>query len=325
MSAAEPEVVAPETPETGKKSRSRNGAKPEVMGTLVEVAPKDLVIEPRREGVDINNLMVHAVQTGNIDTMERVMAIRRELKAEAAKEAFFTALSAFQSECPVIKKSKQGGGGKYWYAPLDVILKMAGPVITRHGLSFKIVTRVEDSPEKGKPSVIFATCHVYHELGHSESSEFSVPVDPSFVNVLKMNEPQAFASASTYAKRYAFCNAFGILTGESDDDGQSAGRYTPNEARAARAPVTQPRETPTAQKAAAQKANGSTKRVDLEPAGEGEAIDANTIKGLSAAMEHAKLGQQEFQKRFPALAGLEQVKKTDSRVVMSWIASPSEN
>ena len=33
-----------------------------------------------------------------------------------------------------------------------------------------------------------------------------------------MNTPQKFASALTYAKRYAFCNAFGILTADEDDD-----------------------------------------------------------------------------------------------------------
>jgi hypothetical protein len=37
-----------------------------------------------------------------------------------------------------------------------------------------------------------------------------------------MNEPQRFASALTFAKRYAFCNAFGILTGDEDDNAEKA-------------------------------------------------------------------------------------------------------
>jgi hypothetical protein len=112
---------------------------------------------------------------------------------------------------------------------------------------------------------------------------------------------------------------------EGDDDEQ---RITPHEAREAKArqPVSQPRQTPTAQRAEAQKTNGGTKgRVQIEPAGEGEAIDANTLKGLQAAMEHATLGQSDFTTRFPKLAGLEQVKKTDARVIMSWIADPTRN
>ena len=322
---AEAEVIAPETPETGKKSRSRNGAKSELPGTLVEVAPKDLVIEPRREGVDINMLMAHAVQTGNIDTMERVMAIRRELKAEAAKEAFFAALSAFQQECPVIKRKKpvyekdRQKGVRYYYAPMDDIVRIVSPLLTKHGLSYSIVSKVEKSDGD---QWLLATCTVHHDLGHNEESEFRVPLMFSDF----MNRQQSFGSASTFAKRYAFCNALGILTGDDDNDARSNG-ISPNEARAARQPVSQPRETPTAQRAAATKAaNGETKeKAQLEPAGEGEGIDANTIKGLSAAMEHARLGQEDFQKRFSGLNGLEQVKKTDSRVVMSWIADPTKN
>jgi hypothetical protein len=318
MSAAEPEVVQPElAPDTpAKKKRGQP-----LPGTLVEVAAKDRVveIEPHREGVDINTLMVHAVQTGNIDTMERVMAIRRELKAEAAKEAFFAALSAFQAECPIIKKTKAVKDGNtllYHYAPLDKIVEMVGPLLTQHGLSYKIVTEIVRMD--GGDDLFSATCEVYHETGHSESSEFRVPIGPG---TRIMSKPQIVAAAGTFAKRYSFCNALGILTGDEDTDA----RYIPNEVRAARQPVSQPRQTPTAQRAEAQKANGGSARVDLEPAGEGEAIDANTIKGLTLAMEHAKLGDAEFKARFPQLSGLEQVKKSDSRVVMSWVADPSKN
>ena len=45
-------------------------------------------------------------------------------------------------------------------------------------------------------------------------STFKVPIDKEGY----MNAPQKFASALTFAKRYAFCNAFGILTGDEDDD-----------------------------------------------------------------------------------------------------------
>ena len=38
-----------------------------------------------------------------------------------------------------------------------------------------------------------------------------------------MNEAQKAASALTFAKRYSFCNAFGILTGDEDDDSVVSG------------------------------------------------------------------------------------------------------
>jgi hypothetical protein len=63
------------------------------------------------------------------------------------------------------------------------------------------------------------TCIVHHVKGHAEASSFRAPVDSG----AKMNEMQRSASSLTYAKRYAFQNAFGILTGDQDDDGRGAG------------------------------------------------------------------------------------------------------
>ena len=42
-----------------------------------------------------------------------------------------------------------------------------------------------------------------------------------------MNAPQKYASAYTYASRYAFCAVTGILTGSEDDDAQGAGDPQP--------------------------------------------------------------------------------------------------
>lgn len=306
MSAVEADVLPPEPAKSARTKRSNGSA--------------STAMEPKREGVDINTLLATAVQTGHLETMERVMAIRRELKQEAAREAFFAALSSFQSECPIIKKTKSvkdsSGATRYHYAPLDVIVRVVAPLLTKYGLSYTIESKIIGTGDEG---ALEAICKVYHEAGHMEESRFSVPVEPPKF----MSKPQTFGAASTFAKRYAFVNALGILTGDDDNDAREAPSRTPP---AARQPVSQPRQTPTAQRAEVDKANGNGKqKADLDPAGEGEAIDVNTVKGLAAAMEHATLGQDEFKKRFPKLAGLEQVKKTDTRTVMSWIADPIRN
>lgn len=43
---------------------------------------------------------------GPVDTMERIPAMRRDLKAEFAKEAFDQAMAKFPMECLVIEKRK---------------------------------------------------------------------------------------------------------------------------------------------------------------------------------------------------------------------------
>ena len=146
-----------------------------------------------------------------VETMERLLAMRTQLKAEAAKEAYNTAMSAFQSECPTIVKSSsvkgKDGKDRYKFAPLDAILKTVKPLLKTHGFSYSVDTIVEEN-------WVTVMCKTTHSDGHSEVSQFKVPVDKDGY----MSQPQKFASALTFAKRYAFCNAFGILTGEEDDD-----------------------------------------------------------------------------------------------------------
>ena len=154
-----------------------------------------------------------------VETMERLLAMRREYKAEQAKEAYITAMSQFQEECPIIRKDKKvnnkDGTLRYTYAPIDSILRQTKHLIQKYGFSYTIDTTVDEK-------WVDAVCKVTHQLGHSETSNFKVPIDPRAF----MNEAQKFASALTFAKRYAFCNAFGILTGDQDDDSIVSGKET---------------------------------------------------------------------------------------------------
>ena len=147
----------------------------------------------------------------SVDTIERLLAMRRELQTEFAKKEYDKAMSGFQAKCPIIKKTRQvknkDGSVRYNFAPIEAIVEQVKDILQEFGFSYSINAKTVDSA-----MVIY--CKVTHLAGHSETSEFSVPID----NSAFMNEAQKVASASTFAKRYAFCNAFGILTGEDDDD-----------------------------------------------------------------------------------------------------------
>jgi hypothetical protein len=176
---------------------------------------KDLELPERKEivPVDPQALLSQAVEKNlPIETMERLFALRRELKAEMAKDAYYSDLSLFQEECPIIEKKKNGavtksGKVKYKYAPLEDIIKQVKSFIKKYGFSYIIKT-------KNEPDKLTAICEVHHNLGHTESVPFTVPIEKNDY----MTASNRVASASTYAKRYAFCNAFGIVTMDSDDD-----------------------------------------------------------------------------------------------------------
>ena len=162
------------------------------------------------------NLLAAAIERElPVESIERLLAMRRELKQEAAREAFFDALSALQSNMPEIPKAKKvfdkHGKHRYSYASLDQIIKTVQPLLKAHGFSYTMV------PAQDEGTQFTATIVTHHVEGHEETTSFTVPIDTESY----MNAPQKVGSARTFAMRYAFCNAFGILTTDEDDDAGS--------------------------------------------------------------------------------------------------------
>lgn len=172
---------------------------------------KAIVVKKQDSSVD--SFITQALASNaNVETMEKLFALRERVKAEQAKEAFVKALSKFQSECPKIDKTKKvmnkdGTTVRYKFAPLDVIVEQIKKVVAQNGFSYTWDV-------KNEVGFITAVATITHELGHSQASEFKIPIDKEGY----MTEPQKYASALTFAKRYSLINAFGISTGDEDTD-----------------------------------------------------------------------------------------------------------
>ena len=172
-----------------------------------------------KEIVKTNDYVAQAIeQKVTVENLEKILAFMKGVKAEQAKEAFVQAMSVFQDSCPVIKKTKKvlnkdGRTVRYQYAPLDSIVEQIKKPLKEAGVSYRWET-------KNANGEITAICTVTHILGHSESSEFAVPIDKEGF----MTAPQKYASALTFAKRYSLCNALGISTGDEDTDATDVGK-----------------------------------------------------------------------------------------------------
>lgn len=180
----------------------------------------EIVSKPETQpDYSVNALISQAIGANlDVEKMERLFALREKVKAEQAKEAYVSALSKFQGECPIIEKTKKvlnkdGRSVRYQYAPIDAIAEQIKKPLVGNGLSYR--WDVENNA-----GLIKATAIITHELGHSESSSFEVPVDTEGY----MTTPQKYASALTFAKRYSLCNALGISTGEEDTDATDVGK-----------------------------------------------------------------------------------------------------
>ena len=212
-----------------KKSKKGTGKK--------KVEKKKEVAVVESTGMDINGLISKAIEQNiSADTMERLLAVRRELKAEFAKEQFFIALANFQKECPTIKKEKPGGETKsgvvaYYYSPIEKLVEPTKESIADNGFSYILRSK---TTEKG----VIASCIVNHYLGHTEITDVEVPLG---TRTGVMSAPQVVAAAITFGTRYAFKNAFGIMTGDDDNDGQT------NNMKGAEVKTPEPPKTPPAQ------------------------------------------------------------------------------
>lgn len=171
-------------------------------------------------------LIFRAIGKGDIATVEKLLQMQRELRAEVAKENYFRALAEFQAVCPIIRKKRKvfeknsTTDIRYRFAPIEDIAEIAGPLLTKRGFSWTIKPQHEPTSVK---AIVEA-----HNFGHTEITEFAVPIMPDAY----MTAPQKVASALTFACRYAFRSAFGIITGSDDDDAQSAGVESANGAKA---------------------------------------------------------------------------------------------
>lgn len=164
----------------------------------------------------VEQLISQAIsQNVPVETMERLLAMRRELKAEWAKEQYVISMANLQATLPIVKKTKlvktKDGSDAYRYAPLDSIILQTKALIQKHGFSYS--TEVDTT----KPGIVKATCVITHIAGHKERYEMEVPLGGK---TAIMSDTQVTASASTFAKRYAFCNGFGIMTSDEDADGR---------------------------------------------------------------------------------------------------------
>ena len=176
----------------------------------------DLILTEEPMNNEATKLIAQAIDKNvPVETMEKLLAMRRELKAEKAKELFDQAMASFQANCPTIIKTKEvktkSGIVAYRYAPIESIVDQVKESLKNNGFSYSTDMELLESGVK-------VCVKVTHSAGHSEVTCMSVPLGNK---TEIMSQSQVVAAAQTFAKRYAFCNAFGILTGDEDNDGDT--------------------------------------------------------------------------------------------------------
>ncbi len=186
--------------------------------TLAKPKPKQEIVQTEDSGVEM--LIAKAIDKDtSVEVMEKLLAMRRDFLAEQAKKAFDESMAKFQEECPVIEKTKavyeKGSTTKvrYKYAVLDSIVSQTKGAIASNGLSYAF----DELKDEQFTTII---CIVTHIAGHSRQTSFKIPIGSEAY----MSDVQKYGARMTFGKRYSFCNAFGITTGDEDNDAQDTGK-----------------------------------------------------------------------------------------------------
>jgi hypothetical protein len=134
----------------------------------------------------------------------------------APKKTIYTALLAFQADCPVLIKDKKaeivskrtGGKFSYKFIPLPNIMETIQPLLSKHGLLW---TSYPSQNDKG-PSLRYV-------LGYGATGEAVGGEMPLILG--KEPDSRAHGSALSYARRQSL-EAVLNLVAQTDDDGARA-------------------------------------------------------------------------------------------------------
>ncbi len=180
-------------------------------GKLSKIAP------PESTDLTPVQLLQMAVQQGaDIDKLEKLMGLVERWKAGEAKQAYTAAMNKFKANPTVITRNatvkytkKTGAVVTYKHATLDHVCDAITAGLTAVGITHRWTVKQEKD-------VIWVTCILTHELGHSEETTLMAAPD----NSGEKNAIQAIASAVTYLERYTLKAACGLAE-QNDNDGQT--------------------------------------------------------------------------------------------------------
>ena len=115
----------------------------------------------------------------------------------------YTALVKAQQEMPIIQKNSKMYGNQY-YAPLDEIIKVSRPILTKNNLSVIQTFQAHDDNN-------YLVTTLAHSSGQVIQSKILLP---KVIDNGKINPLQQMGKNITYLRRYTYSAIVGIATSE---------------------------------------------------------------------------------------------------------------
>jgi hypothetical protein len=165
-------------------------------------------------------LFIDAARDEKIDVakLKELMALRKEVEADAHKRAFLDALARAKGEFGPIVKTRlvdyahKDGRGRtsYKYEELADITDIVVPILSKHGITHSY------SVDQTHPPKIKVSCILAHADGYVDTPRVQEGVEDTSG---QKNPNQAIQSTVTYLERQTLKQALGLAAGR-DDDGE---------------------------------------------------------------------------------------------------------
>ena len=196
---------------TNKAAPQTEPAKPKPRTALAIIAPASSAFELIERLRGMGKL--------DVETLERLIALRDRERAEQRELAFNAALREVQVEMPVVIRDGENKETRSKYAKLETVSAAIGPVAQRHG--FTISYGSEVSPLANHYRV---TAELAHTEGHKRGYHVDVPIDMTGPKGMpNKTATHGWKSAMTYGQRTLMCMIFNVVIRNQDDDGNAAG------------------------------------------------------------------------------------------------------
>jgi hypothetical protein len=164
----------------------------------------------------INAVIERGVTADNVAAIEKLADLYERMQEKKSEREFAAAFVALQSDMPAISATKpvpnNDGTIRYTFAPYEAIMDQVRPVLQRHGFTVTFSSDVREGR-------VVQTCTLQHVGGHKRSNSFGARIGRGPPG---SSEAQGDGAASTYAKRFALCDALNIVI-DSDNDARSEG------------------------------------------------------------------------------------------------------
>lgn len=149
-------------------------------------------------------------------TPENLAVVRTMMEMEA-KRAFAEAFTRLQAALPKVQATvavpNSNGTVRYRFAPFEAIMDQVRGPLAENGFTVSFSQRFEGDR-------MVETCTLMHAGGHSRSTDFAGRVGKGPPGC---TETQADGAAGSYFKRFALCDALGIVISHLDNDARAEG------------------------------------------------------------------------------------------------------